>query len=201
MGGYLELIMRRLPTTVNKANRLSSYLVLSFGLLAFVFSCKVADQNSGEKPKWRYSENPDKMGRGVIKSASIISLNTVSFQSPYDGEQHGKLYLRKHPQSGDAAMFSIERGQFLTGIHKLQLLIRFDDKKPMSFYANEPESGNSDTVFIEDYFKFETSLKASKKVIIEAPFYLEGKQIFEFDVEGLVWENPPYVMPPFIPEK
>jgi hypothetical protein len=167
-----------------------NYILLLFGLTVWLLGCNLSYQKSTEKPTWRYTEEADEMGRGRIKRASITSINTVSLKSPYEGPQHAKLWLRKHPRLGESVALSIERGQFLAGVYRLQLLVRFDDNAPLTFYADEPESLSTTTVFIDEYPKFLKYLKLSKKVKIEAPFYDEGRKVFEFDVEGLNWDAP-----------
>lgn len=142
------------------------------------------------KPKnWQYDESPDKMGRGVIKTAKTSSVNEISFDFPYQGPQHGTLILRTHPQHGKDVMLKIERGQFLTGIDGCKVLVRFDDGKPQSFWATEPADYSTTTIFISGYSKLIAGLKRAKKVMIEAPFFQEGNQVFEFNVEGLQWET------------
>lgn len=145
-----------------------------------------------EKPEnWTYIDSPDKMGRGSIKWASTSSVNTISFDFPYSRPQHGTLALRTHPQYGKNVILSIERGQFLTGIDGCKVLARFDNGKPRSFWANGPTDHSTTTIFISDYSRFVASLKRARKVMIEAPFFQEGNQVLEFNVEGLQWETAP----------
>lgn len=47
--------------------------------------------------KWNYRTNKDKMGRGDKKFAYVESLNTVSFDFPYEGAQRAMLTLRRTP--------------------------------------------------------------------------------------------------------
>jgi hypothetical protein len=138
-------------------------------------------------PGWHYSERPDPMGGGTTKLATTISQNTVSFSSPYDGAQHGILSLRSDPRHGKDVIFSIERGQFLTGMDGCRVTVRFDDDKPIAFGANEAADRSTNVIFISGYSKFVARLLRSKKVMIEAPFYQEGDQIFEFKVDSLKW--------------
>jgi hypothetical protein len=48
--------------------------------------------------KWAYSQHDDEMGRGTTKLAQVVSSNTVRFGSPYEGETHAALQLRKESQ-------------------------------------------------------------------------------------------------------
>lgn len=55
---------------------------------------------------------------------------------------------------------------------------------------SEPDSHSSDLLFVA-YDKTESKiieqLKNSKKLVIEVPFYQEGKKQFTFNVNGLEW--------------
>lgn len=139
---------------------------------------------------WHYGEEQDQMGRGTIKTAFTFSLNTVSFDFPYQGKQRGSLALRSHPRHGNAVMFAIEKGQFQTGIDGCRVMVRFDDDKPVAFWANEPETQNTTVLFIQGYSKFVARLMRAQKVLIEAPFFQEGNQVFEFKVDSLKWSQP-----------
>jgi hypothetical protein len=144
------------------------------------------------KPEnWIYSESADEMGRGLIKGARTESINTVEFDFPYQGSQHGTLYLRSHPRYGKDILLSIQKGQFLSGIDGCKVLVRFDDGKPQTFRANKPSDHSSTTLFISNNGKFIAGLKQAKQVMIEAEFFHHGNKIFVFNVEGLKWETPP----------
>jgi hypothetical protein len=193
---------------MQKQNNLTTYALLLGAWIACILGCTMPSNNPNQKSvqqnsrnaesstgqtganNWSYTETPDKMGRGSIKTASTTSLNTVSFDFPYQGPQNGRLILRTHPQHGKDVILSIERGQFLTGVDGCKVLVRFDDNKPETFWANGPADYSTTTIFLNGYSKFVTSLKRSKRVMIEAPFYQQGNQVFEFNVEGLDWENP-----------
>jgi hypothetical protein len=129
------------------------------------------------------------MGRGKIRQASSTSINTVSFDFPYEGEQRGRLILRTHPEYGKDVILSVERGQFLTGIDGCRVLVRFDESKPIAFWARGAADNSTTTIFLDGFSKFFSSVSHSKKVVIEAPFYQQGNQVFEFNVEGLNWES------------
>ena len=143
----------------------------------------------GETSNWEYTELQDRMGRGVNKVAITYSLNTVSFSPPYEGDQHGLLALRSLPGQGKDVMLGIEKGQFLTGIDGCRVTVRFDDDKPIAFWGTGTENLNTTKIFISQYSKFVKRLKRSKIVMIEAPFYQEGNQVFKFNVDSLKWDD------------
>jgi hypothetical protein len=99
-------------------------------------------------PSWNYAEYDDEMGRGKVYQASIESTNTISLDSPYDGEQHGTLLIRDHPEYGKDVILTIERGQLLDSDFNSKVVVRFDGDKPMSFPSVRPADLSSDALFL-----------------------------------------------------
>jgi hypothetical protein len=152
----------------------------------------VQSNSSPPKPgeNWIYGEHDDPMSGGTVKTASTTSLNTLSFDFPYQGEQSATLTLRRHPRYGKDITLSIERGQFLGGTYGPPLMVRFDENKPQAFRALEPEDHSTTIVFISGYDKFVSALRHSKLLRIQASFYHQGSPVMEFNVESLK-ENTP----------
>jgi hypothetical protein len=135
--------------------------------------------------QWLYEASEDKMTGGTTKHASVLSINTVSFDAPYAGAQHGQLLLRTHPKYGRDVIFSIERGQLLCPSYQdCEVLIRFDDGKPERFSAIGPADNSTETVFIRNYDRFLGKLRKAKVVRLSMNVYQEGAPVFEFDVSG-----------------
>lgn len=137
---------------------------------------------------WQYAEESDPMGRGTIKYAHVESVNTVNFSFPYQGDQRATLTIRKHPKHGKDVILAIEKGQFNVGIDDCTVNVRFDDGKPRAFSAVGPADHSSTSLFLRNYPTFVASAKKAKKIFVEAPFWQEGMQVFEFDTTGLIWD-------------
>lgn len=138
--------------------------------------------------RWSYDNFDDKMGRGTIRTASVKSLNEVKFDFPYQGAQRAKLQLRVHPKYGKDVMLEIEKGQFLCSSYDgCNVSVRFDQGKPQTYAASEPEDNSTNLLFIDNYVRFLAKAQKSKKVFIEAKFYQEGTRVFEFDISNLKW--------------
>jgi len=136
--------------------------------------------------KWNYQNSKEKMGRGTIKNAYVKSLNTLSFDFPYQGQQHATLQLRKHPKFGRDVIISIDKGQFLCNSYRgCKVSVRFDNGKPIRYNAVEPSDHSSTYIFIRNYKSFVSRAKKSKKIYIEAEFFQEGYRVMEFNSEGL----------------
>lgn len=137
--------------------------------------------------RWNYNESPDQMGRGTVKLAYVRSLNEVQFDFPYREPQRATLQLRKHPKYGNDVILNIERGQFLCHLDGCAVSVRFDEGKPLTFSAVEPEDNSTTTVFISNYERFVKNLRKANKVFVEAQFYQEGNRVFEFETAELKW--------------
>ena len=123
------------------------------------------------------------MAKGTIYQASVESLNTVNFDFPYAGPQHGTLTLRTHPRYGKDIIFSIERGQIpCPSYDGCSVLVRFDDGPSIRYSAAGPEDNSSETVFIRDYSGFVGRMLKAKTVRIAPNVYQNGSPVFQFDV-------------------
>lgn len=133
--------------------------------------------------QWTYKQGADPMQKGLIYQAQILSTNTVNFDFPYSGPQHGVLTLRTHPRHGKEIIFNIERGQFLCSSYNgCTVLIRFDDEEPVKYSASTTADRSSETIFIGNYSRFVGKMLKSKRIRISADIYKENAPIFEFDV-------------------
>lgn len=171
---------------------LSRFLLPLLVFIVFALGCVQSNRYGGNtstptEEGWAYNEQPDKMGRGVIKTASVTSTNTLSFKFPYSGEQHARLILRKHPAHGNDVMIRVERGQFLAGGDASTLSVRFDESPPVKFSGMAPTDGSSEVVGIVEYDKFVNRLRRANRLRIEATFFQEGNKVLDFDVGGLKW--------------
>lgn len=135
--------------------------------------------------QWSYQFDEDRMTGAVTARAVVSSGNTISLDFPYAGAQHGRLMLRRHPRWGNDVAFSIEKGQLLCNSWDgCQVKVRFDDGRPFNVHAVEPEDGSSQTLFLSDYRKLESSIATAATMLIEVPLYKAGTQVFEFPVDG-----------------
>ena len=133
--------------------------------------------------QWSYRRASDSMSKGIEYEASVLSSNTVKFDSPYGGAQRGTLTLRTHPRYGRNVIFTIERGQILCR-SDCAVLVRFDDAPPVNFSGRGPSDNSTETLFIMNYSGFVERMMKSKQVRLSPRIYQEGSPVFEFDVSG-----------------
>lgn len=135
--------------------------------------------------QWLYHQSDDAMGKGEIYQAQVSSSNTVNFDFPYSGTQHGTLRLRTHPRHGKDIIFSIEKGQILCHSYEdCTVLVRFDNEKPENYSAVGAADNSTETIFIRNYSKFAGKMLKAKRVRISANIYQEGAPAFEYDVSN-----------------
>lgn len=140
--------------------------------------------------KWSYRSSEDEMTGRAAKFATIDSENTVSFDFPYQGEQHGSLTLREHPSYGHDVIFSIERGQLQCSSYDgCTVRVRFDEAEPQRWSAGGPSDNRSTVLFLRNEASFVQKLRRAKIVRIQVPVYQEGQPAFEFLVGGFDYDR------------
>ena len=140
------------------------------------------------KTAWSYTEDRDEMRDATRKFAEVESENSVDLQFPY-GEQSAFIMLRRDPQHGFDVMFRVRSGQILChSFTNAYINAKFDDGPIRKFACNGSSDGTSEVAFIRDSKTFLKALKASKKAVIEAEFYQNGRVQYVFNTQGLEWE-------------
>jgi len=137
---------------------------------------------------WTYGEDRDEMRDATRKFAEVESENTVDLQFPY-GEQSAFVTLRRDPQHGFDIMLRVRSGQILC--HSFTdgyINAKFDDGPIRKFGCTGSSDGTSEVAFIRDSKSFLKALKSSKKAVIEAEFYQNGRVQYVFNTQGLEWE-------------
>lgn len=140
--------------------------------------------------RWTYTSSRDEMRGTVSIFAEISSENKLSLGFPYDTEE-ANLSLRKRPSDGTSVMLHAP-GQFLCSTYSNKTVsVKFDDGPVQQFTCSEPSDSSTGLLFINSEKRFIEKLKASKRVIIEAPMFQAGRQQMTFNTEGLNWPPKP----------
>lgn len=183
-----------------KLNLLSLVTLMLFILLAIGSSDPENESQSSEastsvesinvsKETWRYSEGEDEMTGDKRYFAVTTSTNKINFEFPYDGGSTFKLTVRNMDNKNEV-LLSVDKGQFITNVMDNQhLRVKFDDGQPTEYSYNSPADGSSDLIFLSPSKKFIEKVKSSTKLMIEAPFFDQGRQVIYFDVEDLEWDK------------
>lgn len=141
------------------------------------------------KSNWQYSEDADKMTNDKRYFASSVSTNEIEFEFPYNGGSNFTLTIRNMGK-GNEIVLQVSKGQFMSGIMSSEYCrVKFDDGETVKYTYNSAADGSSDVIFFDKSTKFLANLKTAKKLMIEAPFYDAGRQVINFDIEGLTWDK------------
>ncbi len=91
--------------------------------------------------QWIYDSSAEGMSGKSVATASVYSSNTIKLGFPYQGEQKGRLTLRRHPRWGNDVILAIEQGQILCHSYgDCYVGVRFDNEK-MQRYEGSPPFG------------------------------------------------------------
>lgn len=143
---------------------------------------------SEEKSPWIYEHNIDKMTDDTIFYATSRSNNYEEFDFPYSGGSTVNLILRKKKNKNEV-IFRVINGQIMSSYNSSDYVrIRFDNSQPESFYYNSADDGSADCAFINQSNALLKKIKESKLLAVEIPFFQEGRRVFYFSVEKLVWK-------------
>lgn len=135
--------------------------------------------------KWTYTGYKDEMTSRSSREARILSENTVSFDFPYEGPQHGRLTIRDHPSYGQDVLFRIEEGQILCRSYEdCTIRVRFDEGQAQNWRAVGPADNSSTVIFLRNQASFRRRMRNAKIVRLQVPVYQEGSPTFEFHVGG-----------------
>lgn len=69
------------------------------------------------------------------------------------------------------------------------LRIKFDDEELMTVNYNSSNDGSLDYAFPQQSAKLINKIKTAQHVKIDVPVFEEGRKVFDFDIEGLVWKH------------
>lgn len=134
--------------------------------------------------QWNYSTSKDEMDGTETKYASIESINTLSFDFPYQGEQRMRLTFRSNKKTGKEALLLIEKGQFNCSAGRCSVLIKFDDGQPVLYSAGAAASGRSDALFVLNASSLISAMKKKKQMMLQVDFYQYPNKVLRFNVEG-----------------
>lgn len=151
----------------------------------------LAENNKPLKSEWIESTKTDEMTDATNVWMTLTSDNYFEFDFPYNGGTRLKIEVRYRKQDGNQVILSVNRGQLMesTSYQRNEVVVRFDDDKPMRFTTNEPADHSSNMLFLNNPRKFINRAKTAKKILIQVPTYNNGQPTFSFEpAEPLKWE-------------
>lgn len=142
-------------------------------------------KSEGVKSKWVYSEQTDQMDGTKTIFATLKSANKIKFEFPYDGGSTFQFIVRKTNEQRDFVLM-VDKGQFMSNLmNNESLRIRFDENEVFTWSFSDAADASTNVIFPIYDDRFLAGLKNSKKMMIEAPFAFAGRQVIQFNTEGL----------------
>lgn len=134
-------------------------------------------------PNWEYEKEGNEMGDTSIY-AKLKSSNQVNLRYPYGGT-YGNIVIRKKNGKNEV-LFIVNDGQMdVSIIDGVDIRVKFDDENPKTYSMSPAESGSYEVIFFPNPNNLIKKIKNSKKVVVEVPFFRDGRKIFTFDTENL----------------
>jgi hypothetical protein len=144
-----------------------------------------------EEPKknWSYGESSDEMNpKDKTKHATCKSTNKIDFKFPYQGGTQFSISLVHYPDGSKSVILYCDekKCQFMPNnpFSPQELRVKFDEKDVLNWEYVTGNDFKMNRVGLSNYDLFVSNLKGAKKLMIEAPFFSEGKSVIKFDVEG-----------------
>lgn len=135
---------------------------------------------------WQTETGADKMSNKSYVTRSALSINSFNLSFPYQGQQHARLIVRKHPRWGLDVFIEIERGQLICDFDDCTINVRFDDGPIKVFRVNKPSDHSSETFFLANVPSFVAQLTKAKKTFVELTFFQNNSHTAEFLTEGFM---------------
>jgi hypothetical protein len=132
---------------------------------------------------WEYGSSTDRMDNSVQRWAITQSADLVRMGFPYRDHRPTLTLRTKNGRKLEVILRVM--GQVDTkSIDDGELRLKFDNGSPQK-WSFTPARGNPATVFIDNEQAFLSRMQNAKTVLIELPFYGQGKKTFAFDITGL----------------
>lgn len=151
-------------------------------------STDAGKNNLGQaKSAWQFSEVEDKMTSKMITQMFVDAEEELQFSFPYNGGSLARFTIRKKDGLTDIYLL-VTNGQFANTFQDCQIRIKFDKNPPLNYSYSGSSDGSYNIIFPNAVKDIISKIKASKRMIIEAEFYTDGKRQMEFNIEGLQWK-------------
>jgi len=140
-----------------------------------------------QETKWTYLKEEDEMGRGMVQTATIYSLNEIEFSPPNEGKQRAVLILRKNYDNSHDVYFGLQKSRSQCNSRVCGITAQFDNGLTQFFEASPAENDTTPGIYISNADIFIQLTEAANVLTITAGFFREPTQTFQFDISGLSW--------------
>lgn len=142
----------------------------------------------GDASEWTYQTQKDAMRGNEDKYATIDASAPIKLDFPY-GEQTGQIVVRQSPKFGFDIMVGVPSGQVMcNSFQDTYISVKFDEGPVQRYSCTDAADGSNNMVFVQGAKGFLAKLRKSKRTVIEADFYQNGRQQMTFNSSNLKWE-------------
>ena len=136
--------------------------------------------------QWSYSSRTDPMTGKTIRYATVNSLNKVELSYPYDGGTTVRLVIVGNIKRPTTIIFEASKGQL---VYNGYVSMKLDYSNPFNMMRlGFVTRGKYNVMGVSPISnRLIKRLKESDFLMVELPFYHDGKKIFKFDVTGFKW--------------
>lgn len=164
---------------------------LKGGRAALLALAVVASVPALAQDGWVYKEETDKMTSKVNKSATLVSMSSLSLSSPYQGPNYAQIHVRQRAGSSPEVLLMITKGQLMCrSFSPCAIKVRFDEAPPVTFRGVGSSDHDPTVAFITNESKFIAAATKAKTILVQTEIYHNGVPVMEFKTSApLVWGN------------
>lgn len=149
-------------------------------LLAFLCLSVKAQSDTSKNYNWSYRVDINQMTNDKRYYADVYSEPSKIVLSI-------RMLVRYMNKKNDVLLF-LDGALYDSSVYGNYIQVKFDNGKIENYRCYVLSSSQFKMCYISKSDKFINELKMAKKILIQAPIYGQGSQVFKFDVDELKWD-------------
>jgi hypothetical protein len=135
---------------------------------------------SGSAAAWQTSIAKDDFSGKATTVHTAVSKNSLRLEFPYQGKNHGRVYiLQRDPQTA-SVYISLDKGQINCPIDYCAVAVKVGDAEPRNFVVNPMGGGNNSEVSFSYPPALLDELQGAKSFRVRLEVYANGYQTLDF---------------------
>ena len=136
---------------------------------------------------WFYYATRDERLDDTTRHAKLTSAVDTADGAPAAVAPDGTLELRSSTVYGQSAVLTIIRRPSDASAEQATLAVRFDDRPPVQFPAEESTDSRAIVVAVADYDRFTSAMHTAHAMVVDAQLGARTERVMRFQVSGLNW--------------
>ena len=146
---------------------------------------QIRQEEALARSEWRYRETVDEMRGAKTRFAELTSENSVDLLFPYEGGSTTIICIRKNPDRTREALILTVNGQYDRDLSGYNFAMKIDSGRVSNWSANSAADGRANVMFVNNSVAFIAAVANAERVILELPFYNNGRHQFFFNAQGM----------------